>query len=90
MPSYQVEFLKSAQKEFDRLPTKIQDKILESLSILSNNPFSEILRYKKIKGSELLYRIRVGDYHIVYEVKNDILLIVVIKLGHRKDVYRHL
>ncbi len=90
MPSYQVEFLKSAQKEFDRLPTKIQDKILESLTILSNNPFSEILRYKKIKGSDSLYRIKVGDYRVLYEVKNDILLIVVIKLGHRKDVYRHL
>ncbi len=90
MPQYQVEFLKSSQKEFDRLLSKIQDKILESLSILLNNPFSEILKYKKIKGSDSLYRIRVGDYRVVYEVKNDILLIVVIKLGHRKDVYRYL
>ena len=90
MPQYQVEFLKSSQKDFDRLLSKIQDIILESLSILLNNPFSEILKYKKIKGSDSLYRIRVGDYRVVYEVKNDILLIVVIKLGHRKDVYRYL
>jgi mRNA interferase RelE/StbE len=86
--SYQVELTKSAKKEFDRLPTKIQDKIIEALQFLSFNPFSEFLKIKKLKGAEVLFRIRMGDYRIVYEVKKDVLVVLVIKIGHCKEVYR--
>ena len=90
MSAYRVEFTKSAKKEFDRLPKKIQEKALEAVSFLAHNPFSEFLKFKKIKGADSLYRIRMGDYRIVYEVRNEILVIIVIKIGHRKEVYRHL
>ncbi|HSA59335.1 MAG TPA: type II toxin-antitoxin system RelE/ParE family toxin [bacterium] len=90
MPSYRIEFVKSARKEFDGLPAKIQPRVLEALQLLSTNPFSELLRFKKLKGAESLYRVRVGDYRIVYEVRGAVLLILVIKIGHRKDVYRNL
>jgi len=90
MPAYRVEFVKSAKKEFDRLSRRIQDRLLEALSVLSQNPFSELLRFKKLKGADSLYRIRVGDYRVVYEIRNEVLLILVIKIGHRKDVYRGL
>jgi mRNA interferase RelE/StbE len=90
MPPYRVEFLKSAAKEFNALPMKIRARVLEALQLLSTNPFSELLRFKKLKGAESLYRVRVGDYRIVYEVRGAVLLIVIIKIGHRKDVYRNL
>lgn len=91
MPAeYQIEFVKSARKEFEGLPKKIQDRVVESLGFLAKNPFSELLRVKKLKGAEALYRVRVSDYRVVYEVKKDVLLILVIKIGHRREVYRSL
>jgi len=89
MPNYRIEFTKSAKKEFDQLPAKFQDRVLEALAFLAQNPFSEFLKYKKLKGIESLFRIRLGDYRIVYEVKGDLLLVLIIKIGHRKDVYRN-
>lgn len=85
---YRVELVKSAKKEFDQLPAKIQDKVLEALAVISANPFSELLRIKKLKGAPSLYRIlRLGDYRIVYEVNQATFSILVIKIGHRQDVY---
>lgn len=85
---YQVEFKKSARKEFDKLPSQIQQKVIEALNFLSQNPYSELLQIKKLKGIESLYRIRIGDYRILYEIENKRLLVIVIKIGHRSDVYR--
>ena len=44
----------------------------------------------KLKGNNPFHRIRVGDYRIIYEIQNDILVILVIKIGHRRDIYKHL
>ncbi len=88
MPVYRVEFTKSAKKEFEDLSSEVQLKVLEALGLLSQNPFSELLQIKKLKGAQSLYRIRIGDYRLVYEVRGNVLVIVVIKIGHRKDVYR--
>ena len=88
MAVYRVEFTKSAKREFDDLSTTIQEKVLEALGFLSQNPFSDFLRIKKLKGAATLYRIRVGDYRVVYEIRGTTLVIVVIKIGHRREVYR--
>ena len=88
--SYQVEFAASAKKEFDRLPSKLQDKIVEALRFLAENPFSEFLKIKKLRGVDSLYRIRIGDYRLVYEVRSNLLVILVIKIGHRREIYRNL
>lgn len=90
MSAYRVEFTKSARKEFEALPSQVQTKVLDALALLSQNPFSEFLRIKKLKGAPSLYQIRIGDYRLVYEVRGSTLVIVVIKIGHRKDVYRQL
>jgi mRNA interferase RelE/StbE len=88
MASYQIEFTKSAEKEFGRLPANVQSRAVEALQWLSQNPYSELLKIKKLKGAEDLYRIRLGDYRIVYEIRNERLIILVIKIGHRSTVYR--
>lgn len=90
MADYRIVFVKSAQKEFDKLPKNIQAKTLDALHVLSRNPYSDLLRVKRLKGAQALYRIRIGDYRIVYDIRADILLILVIKIGHRSDVYRRM
>lgn len=89
MPTYRVEFTRSAKREFDGVPRAIQERIGEACRFLTLNPFSELLRIKKLKGAQL-YRIRIGDYRIVYEVRQQVLVVVIIKVGHRREVYRHL
>ncbi len=87
---YRIELTKSAKKEFDRLNKKNQDQILELFHFLSTNPFSQLLKIKKLKGVESLYRIRIVNYRIIYEVKKTKLIVLVIKIGHRKEVYQKL
>lgn len=89
-PMYKVEFLKSAFKELEGLDKKDRARILDAIKALSLNPFSELLKYRKIKASENLFRIRIGDYRVVYTVEKDALVITIIRLGHRKEVYRGL
>lgn len=88
MTAYRIEFTKSAEKEFARLPARIRSKTTEALHLLSQNPYSELLKIKKLKGAEDLFRIRLGDYRVVYEIRNDRLIVLVIKIGHRREVYR--
>jgi len=88
MATYRIEFVKSARKEFERLPARIRTKTAEALNLLSQNPYSELLRIKKLKGAENLYRIRLGDYRVGYEIRNERLIVLVIKIGHRREVYR--
>ncbi len=90
MPQYSVQFVRSAQKEFDRLPAKLKVKVAEALALLSQHPYSELLNAKRLKGAGQLYRIRLGDYRLVYEIRDEVLVVVVIKIGHQSDVYKHL
>jgi len=88
MATYAIEFVKSARKEFERLPVKIRSKTAEALCLLAQNPYSELLKVKKMKGAADLYRIRLGDYRILYELQDGRLVVIIIKIGHRSDVYR--
>ena len=85
---YQVKFTKSARKEFQRLPNRIQGKVVEALSFLAGNPYSELLQIKKLRGVDELYRIRIGDYRLVYTVEAKELIVILVKIGHRQEVYR--
>ena len=90
MSAYRVHLTKSARKEFDSLPSKAQNRVSDVLRLLEINPFSELLQVKKLKGEENLYRTRIGDYRMVYEIRKKEIQVVVIKIGHRKEVYRAL
>ncbi len=84
--SYQVIIPKSVQKQLDRLPIDVRNRVLERLIGLKENPrpFGAI----KLKRYENEYRIRVGDYRVRYEVRDRELVVLVPHCGHRKDVYR--
>ncbi len=85
MEKYKVELKKSAAKEIERLSRKDITAILEKIASLSHNPRPHDC--KKLSGEEK-YRIRSGDYRIIYLIEDDVLIVYVVKVGHRKDVYR--
>jgi mRNA interferase RelE/StbE len=86
MASYKVEWKNSAYKELQKLPRPIITRVVAAVSVLANEPLPHGV--KKLVGSEFSYRIRIGDYRVVYEVFESRLIIEIIRLRHRKDVYR--
>jgi mRNA interferase RelE/StbE len=86
MASYKIEWKQSAKKELKKLDKQIILRILQAIEDLANNPYSS--GSKKLIGSDSIHRIRVGDYRIVYNIKSSVLTIEIIKVGHRREIYR--
>lgn len=86
MANYKIEISSTAEKSLKKIAKKDLVKIIETIQVLSIKPYPEGCR--KLAGEDGVYRIRQGDYRIIYEVKGKKLLILVLKIGHRKDVYR--
>lgn len=86
MNSYQILWKKSAVKELQKLPPDIARSIFSIISGLSDEPRPH--NTKKLISLDNHYRMRVGDYRVVYRVEDEILVIEIIRIGHRKDVYR--
>ena len=86
MEKYRVELTASAEKALHRLSPQALPKILQAIQTLAINPFPQGCR--KLTGQQDIYRIRVQVYRIIYEVHEDVVLVKVLKIGHRKDVYR--
>ena len=86
MASYKIEWRKSTRKDFRRIGSHDVKRIVSAVEALANNPFPS--GCTKLSGSERAYRIRIGDYRVIYEVIDDVLIIEVIKVGHRRDVYK--
>ena len=84
MPVYSITITKTAQKQLDRLNNTIADSIIQLIQSLALNP--RPVGYKKLKGRDG-YRIRKGDYRIIYDIHDKVLIINVIAIGHRKDIY---
>jgi len=82
---YTVIVKKSAQKELDSLPKKLQLRIRGVIDLLAINPLPPSSR--KLQGRDG-YRIKTGDYRILYNVDGEQLLVLVLRVGHRKDIYR--
>ncbi len=84
--SYQIEFSRQADRQFRDLPSQIQQRLKSRIDSLVTMPRPH--GSEKLSGTDQLYRVRVGDYRIVYAVEDDRLLVLVVKVGHRRDVYR--
>lgn len=84
---YNVQITHKIAKKLLRLPKKDQKKIVEKIDLLTVNPKPD--GYKKLSGQSnpALYRIRIGDYRIIYAVEEDRLIILIVEVGHRKDIY---
>jgi mRNA interferase RelE/StbE len=86
MESYKVNFAKSVKKDFKKIPKFEVAKILDVIKELAKNPRSS--KSIKLRG-EKLYRLRVGNYRVIYDIQDNVMLIFVIKLGQRSNIYRN-
>jgi len=85
MANYKLVFKKSVSKDFRAIPNKDVSRILQRIEELQENP--RPIGSEKLSGQER-YRIRQGAYRIIYEVADELLIVTVVKVGHRKHVYK--
>lgn len=85
MASYSLEIKRSAAKELAQVPPKDRGRIVARIQALADDPRS--VGTEKLSGQER-YRVRQGNYRILYEIEDQILRIMVVKIGHRRDAYR--
>jgi mRNA interferase RelE/StbE len=86
MLRYLVEFRRSAEKDLRRLDPRTQTRVLRAADALSDEPRPHGCR--KLTGSQNAYRIRVGDYRVIYTVSDLILIVAIESIRHRREVYR--
>ncbi len=84
MESYRIVFRKSVEKDLKSIPRKDQIRVLRRIQELAGNPRPPSC--KKLSGQER-YRVRQGNYRILYEIVDDNLVVTVVNVGHRRDVY---
>ena len=86
MRKYTVRFKPWVDRQLRRLPVSTQKRIVGEVATLAENP--RPAGVVKLAGDDTLWRIRVGDYRVVYEIHDTRLIILVLRVAHRKDVYR--
>ena len=85
---YRIKVQRSAAKALKKIPKPDRKRISKKIDSLAEklpSPDST-----KMKGNNPFHKVRVGDYRIVYEIQDDVLVILIVKVGHRKDIYRNL
>lgn len=83
---YVIKFAASAVREFKGLERSVQRRLATHIDQLATNPF--LPGSKKLQGTPDHYRIRIGDYRVIYRVDGKQLIVLVVKIAHRREVYR--
>jgi len=83
---YKLEFTESARRELRALDRQLQRRISTKVNELCDQPFPSGV--KKLQGLQDHFRIRVGDYRVIYRVDGHRVVVVIVQIGHRRDVYR--
>ena len=86
MARYRLVFKPSAERAFLALPKEVQRRLDARLLGLQDNPRQSGV--KALTGAAGVYRLRVGDYRVLYEIHDDSVIVLVLKIGHRREVYR--
>lgn len=84
MSSYRVEFTTAAAKDLKKLDPGVRRRILSGIADLARDPRPR--GYKKLVGETNAWRIRIGDYRVLYEVIDDVLVVTVVRVAHRREV----
>ncbi len=84
-PEYSIEFKKSAVKELASLERRVRERISDRIDALAENP--RPTGAIKLKGSCEAWRIRVGEYRVIYEIRDDVLLVLVLRAAKRSEAY---
>jgi mRNA interferase RelE/StbE len=82
---FAVELLPSAARALSKLERSIQVRIARRIDRLAEDPRGDAV---KLRGADDIWRVRVGDYRILYRIEEDRLVVLVIRIGHRREVYR--
>lgn len=80
-----VRFVKSAEKELTSLDNQLAKRILSKIKLLSSDPYGQ--NSQKLEGGKG-YRIRIGEYRVVYVINKEDKMVLVIKIGHRREIYK--
>jgi mRNA interferase RelE/StbE len=83
---YSIQFTPPAQRDFSALGRATQQRLRRRIDRLAEDPFP--VGAKKLHAEEPFYRIRVSDYRVIYQVEAKELVLIVVKIGHRREVYR--
>ena len=86
MARCRVELTRPAEREFDALPRDAQVRVNRIFDVLAENPRTH--GAIKLHGPDKLYRIRAGDWRVLYEIRDAVMLVLAVKIGNRRDVYR--
>jgi mRNA interferase RelE/StbE len=86
MPEYEISFRRSAEKDLRKLDIKVQKSVLLAIDSLANTPRPNGCR--KLQGSSDAFRIRVGDFRVIYSVDDEIFIVAIERVRHRRDAYR--
>jgi mRNA interferase RelE/StbE len=85
---YIIKFRPAVEKNLRTLPQKDLIRIKRKIDALAENLPDRAIT--KMKGNNNFHKVRVGDYRVIFEIHDDTLVILVVKIGHRKDIYKHL
>lgn len=83
--NYRVEFTTAAARQVTKLPRPMRDRVLDEIQGLADDPRPH--GAKKLVGERTAWRIRVGDYRVIYDVFDDELTVTVVRTAHRREVY---
>lgn len=83
--SYRVDFTAAAARQVKKLPRSARDRVLDAIEDLGDDPRPH--GAKKLVGEQTAWRIRIGDYRVIYEVFDSELTVTVVRAGHRREVY---
>ena len=86
MASFEIQWKASAKKELKKIDKVEIPKILNEIEKLSLEPYPT--NHKKILGTKHIFRIKIGNYRVIYSIENERLLIEIIRVRHRKEAYR--
>jgi mRNA interferase RelE/StbE len=84
--NYRIELTKAAERDLTAVPNLMLKRLDACILGLADDPLPPGV--KKLKNSDGLYRVRVSDYRIIYRIEQAILTVLVVKIGHRREVYR--
>ncbi len=83
--SYRVEFTTAAARQVKKLPRPVRDRVLDAIEDLGKDPRPH--GATKLVGEKTAWRIRIGDYRVIYDVVDVDLIVLVVRAGHRREVY---
>ena len=86
MPQYEIVFARSARKELQALSRALAERILGKIELLASNP--RPYGYKRLRGHSSLWRIRVGEYRVIYSIDDNTLVVDISVVRHRSEAYR--